>query len=240
MVRHMYNRAKRCRIKAHPMKPTVITRLLGTALLLLSGACAALETNDIPGTQIAENRAYQTEIARLDATATHEQATHAAIFGAQATEAAEINGVNRQLLGTLQAIVTPTPVLIEDSSIEFSSLPSNVLGNTLVASTGTAQSIRGSDGCIDVRQSVFSSSEQIFATMVAYNLIGNTRVTAEWKYRGQAVFVEDWRAPRDLTQTCLWFSLDSSKTPLLPGEWAVTIYTDGFYATAMNFEIIGN
>lgn len=220
--------------------PVVLTRPLGIALLLLSSACAALETNDIPGTHIAQNSAYQTEIARLSATVVQEQATHAAISGAQATEAAEINGVNRQLLGTLQAIVTPTPVLVEDSSIEFSSLPANVQGNTIVASTGTARSIRGSDGCIDVRQSVFASNEQIFATMVAYNLIGNTRVTAEWKYRGQPVFVEDWRAPRDLSQTCVWFSLDSSKAPLLPGEWAVTIYTDGFYAAAMNFEIVGN
>lgn len=78
----------------------------------------------------------------------------------------------------------------------------------------------------------------IYATLVSYNLMGNTRMTAEWKYRGTPVYAEDWRAPSDALQACIWFTLTPDKTPFEPGEWAVTIYSDGFLAVdAMEFSL---
>lgn len=111
--------------------------------------CATLQQTDFPATQVAENVAYATEIAALGAVMQGEEATHVAQIAQVATEAAVVGGVNAQLLGTLQAVVTPTRVLVQDSSLDLASLPSDVSGGILFAGTGLAYGVRPNDGCID-------------------------------------------------------------------------------------------
>jgi hypothetical protein len=221
----------------------MLTRFVAYAALAacLMG-CAALQQTDTPATHVAENNAYATEMASLNDAILREQATHDAQVALAATEAAVVSGVNGQLLGTLQAVVTPTRVLVEDSSIDLASLPSNVSSGILFGGTGLANGIRDADGCIDGSpQTVFSpDTPVIYATLVSYNLMGNTRMTAQWKYRGTTMFEEDWRAQNDAAQACIWFELTPDKAAFTPGEWTVTIWSDGFLAVdAMEFRIGG-
>src|SRR5690606_3624306 len=81
----------------------------GIALTVALSACAALNRADTPATLIAENAAYATEIVALDAAATQETSDSSLRAAELATSAAHTNGVNAQLVGTLQVVVTPTP-----------------------------------------------------------------------------------------------------------------------------------
>jgi hypothetical protein len=212
------------------------------ALAVCLMGCAALQQTDLPATHVAENNAYATEMAGLNVAMQGEQATHDAQIALAATEAAVVSGVNGQLLGTLQAVVTPTRVLVQDASLDLASLPSNVSGSILFGGTGLAYGIRDADGCIDGSpETVFSpSTPAIYATLVSYNLMGNTRMTASWKYRGTTIYEEDWRARDDATQACIWFKLTPDKAAFTPGDWTVTIWSDGFLAVdAMEFTISG-
>jgi hypothetical protein len=209
------------------------------ALTLILSACRAFEQVDIPGTQVSENTAYQTEIAALAVTAVQEQATTAAEVAAAATESAALFGVNRQLVGTLQAVVTPTLVLIEDDSIELASLPSSVQGITLYAATGMTDAV-DSSGCITVRRLEFSPGQRMYATIVLYNIAAGTNMTIEWSRDGELVYSDGWTAPENSSYQCLWFSLDSSRARIDPGRWRVLVYADGFPAiNPLDFTVTG-
>lgn len=209
-------------------------------LMLLLGACAALNPDDIPGTQMAENALNSTQIAALSVTAAAEQATHIAEVDALVTEAALVNGVNNQLLGTLQAVITPTPVLVQDDSVELGSLPENVQGSRLYVGTGVTDAI-DEDGCITVRRTSFDPGVQrIYATLVIYNITVDTVIAIEW-YRGDTlVFSDSWVSTEDNSLLCLWFDIDPSRVEFLPGEWRAIAYADNFPAiNAMVFTING-
>jgi exosortase/archaeosortase len=199
-------------------------------LSLLLSACAAFERTDIPGTQIAENIIYGTEVSSLGLTAIAEQATHIAEIDVLMTEVAVVNGVNTQLLGTLQAIITPTPVLIEDDSVELASLPSSVQGSRLYVGTGVTDAV-DSNGCITRRRISFDPGVQIiYATLVIYNLTVDTVIAVEW-YRGDSlIFSDSWVSTENNPLLCLWFELNPGRVQLLPGEWRVLAYADGFPA----------
>lgn len=208
------------------LRPFTHILLLITLMLLLS-ACAAFERADIPGTQVAENTAYQTEIAALAVTAVQEQATTAAEVAAAATESAALFGVNRQLVGTLQAVVTPTLVLTEDDSVELGSLPSNVLANRLYVATGMTDAVDAS-GCITVRRLEFTPNQRMYATLVIYNITAGTNMTIEWSREDELVYSDSWTAPDNSAYQCFWFSLDSGRARIDPGRWRVIVYADGF------------
>ena len=197
-------------------------------LMLILSACSALERTDIPGTQIAENIGFSTEVAALSQTAVGEQATHSAETDALINEAALVNAVNNQLLGTLQAVVTPTMVLIQDDSVELASLPSNVRGSRLYVGTGIT-GIIDNDGCITARTISFDPGiPRIYATMVVYNITAETTMTVEWFRGDELAFSDSWQATQDDAKICVWFDLDPNRVQLLPGEWVVRAYVDGF------------
>lgn len=221
------------------MKPLLKYALIGLSCILLS-ACAALERTDIPGTQIAENSAFSTEVVALAQTAIGEQATHSAQTDALITEAAVVNGVNNQLLGTLQAIVTPTVVLVQDDSVELGSLPDNVQGSRLYVGTGVTESV-DSNGCITTRRTSFDPGiQQIYATLVLYNTIAQTTITVEWYRDEELVYSDSWSTTQDSTQICVWFDITPSSVQLLPGQWRVMAYNAGLpIINAMTFTING-
>jgi len=224
---------------SHQMKIVLKCALFWLCVGLLT-ACGAFERTDIPGTQIAENIALSTEVVAIHQTAVGEQATHTAQTEALINEAALVNGVNSQLLGTLQAVVTPTVVLIQDNSIEFSSLPESVQGNRLYVGTGVSDSVDG-NGCITTQRLSFDPGVQrIYATLVLYNVTVNTNITINWFRNGELVFSDSWVATQDASQMCLWFDIDPSRVQFLSGEWRVIANADGSPAIdAMGFTING-
>lgn len=217
---------------------SLITICIALTITIGLGACAALERTDIAGTQIAENVAHETEVAAIAATALGEQATHIAQVNALVTEAALVNAVNAQLLGTLEAIITPTPVLIQDDSVELASLPSSVQGSRLYVGTGVTDAVDNT-GCITQRRISFNNGVQrIYATLVIYNLTVDTVVSIEWYREQELVFSESWVAPNNESLLCLWFDITTAEAQLLPGEWRAMAYADGFPAiNPMNFFI---
>lgn len=214
--------------------PLMILVILGLT------ACGALQREDIGGTQIAENIAYSTEIVAIDGTSVSEQATHIADVEMFMTEAARVNSVNRQLLGTLEAIITPTPVLVEDSSVEFSSLPSDSQGARLYLGTGMTDAV-DENGCVTTPRTNFDPGVQrIYATMIIYNLTVDTVMGIEWYWENQLIFSDSWVSDIDSPLHCLWFELDPARVDLVSGEWRALGYADNFPAiNAMPFVING-
>lgn len=219
-----------------PLRPA----LLGLLLLLTS--CAALEQADVPGTLAAQNAAYGTEIAALDAAATQEIGDSQTQITELVNGAAHINGVNAQLISTLQMVVTPTPPL-EGSAFDPSS-PSdpNDVGQRLFVNSGVSTSIRSSDGCVvDPREQFSPFVSELYATIVAFNLTAGTLFRVEWWWTTTQtmMFSDSWTAPQDYAELCVWFYVTQDDVVFQPGTWQARFFIDEAQMTSpQRFEIV--
>src|SRR5690606_3257607 len=122
-------------------------KLLQIAALSLAAAavlpaCAALNQADVPATVAAQNAALATEIVMLDEMAATESVDSAARAAELATQAALVNGINAQLVGTLQVVVTPTPPLQADSFDPMAPSGPGEVGQRLYVNSGVSTEVR--------------------------------------------------------------------------------------------------
>lgn len=210
--------------------------------MLVLPACAALNQADTPATISAQNAAFGTEIAQLDAQATSENAEARARAEALATSAAFTGGVNIQLVGTLSTVVTATPAL-ESSAFEQSALdnPDHV-GQRLFENMGMSTQIDRNGCAVDVRDMFSPFEPRLYATWVAYNLTAGTLFRVEWVYtiNQQTMFSDSWTAPRDYDEVCFWFYITPEDVTLVAGTWQARLFVDEVQMTApLRFTITG-
>lgn len=209
-------------------------------LLISLTSCAALNQADTPATLVAQSEAYGTEVALLDAAATQENADSTVRVAKLATDAAQINGVNAQLVGTLQVVVTPTPQL-EGSAFDPST-PFAPGGQRLYVNTGVSTAVRSSDGCVVNPREQFSPFEpRLYATFIAYNLQPGTVFRLEWWWTTtqRLKFSDSWTSDGQYDELCIWFYITQDDVTLDPGTWQARMFVDEVQMTSpQSFEIV--
>lgn len=223
-----------------------INRLRHQVLMLAAiaalPACAALNQADMPATVAAQNAALATEIVTLDETAASESIDSAARAAELATQAARINGINAQLVGTLQVVVTPTPQLQADAFDPLTPSAPGEVGQRLYVNSGISTEVRSSDGCVvDPREQFNPLVPRLYATFVAFNLTAGTLFRVEWWWttNQQMMFSDSWTADQDYEELCVWFYVTQDDVTFEPGTWQARLFVDEVQMTSpQRFEIV--
>lgn len=224
-----------------PFKPLPYFILAFAAMIVLP-ACDALNQADIPATVVAQNAALATEIVILDEMAAAESSESSARAAELATSAAQINGVNAQLVGTLQVVVTPTPPLQADAFDPMTPSAPGEVGQRLYVNSGVSTDVRSSDGCVvDPREQFSPFVSRLYATFVAFNLTAGTLFRVEWWWttNQQMMFADSWTADRDYSELCVWFYVTQDDVTFQPGSWQARLFVDDVQMTSpQRFEIV--
>lgn len=183
--------------------------------------------------------AYGTEVART--------------VQAAETSAANLTGINRQLVVTLRAVVPPTQQVIarvgevtpgyneplpgqEPLAILAATPPAGGSVDVMTSGTSnqftqitTAAMVQDADGCAVGPQTSFSTTtSRIYATTRVFNIVGGTSVFVEWRYNGQLVATSTtYTVPQNDPDFCLWFYLEPADAPFVAGSWNVQFYANG-------------
>lgn len=212
-----------------------------TALVMLP-ACGALNQADIPATVAAQNVAFATEIVMLDEMSAAENDAAAARIAELATSAAAVNGINAQLVSTLQVVVTPTIQLQADAFDPLTPPAPGEVGQRLYVNSGVSTEVRSSDGCVVNPQSQFSPLvSRIYATFVAFNLTPDTLFRVEWWWTTtqQMMFSDSWTSSQNYNELCLWFYITQEDVRFEPGSWQARLFVDEVQMTSpQRFEIV--
>ncbi|MBI5666596.1 MAG: hypothetical protein HZC41_01190 [Chloroflexi bacterium] len=203
-------------------------------LLLVLGACQALQRPDMPATLQAEAGAYVAEATAIAQTVQAQQERLAATVDAAGTRVAETNSINQQLLATARVLVPPTPGRTVGSAPEVAGSPmpemmsADGAGTPAFINTGVTGSIRESDGCANGLQTQFTAdADRIYVTTRATSIRAGTVMSVEWRYEGQVVYSDTWTVNQDATDFCLWYFITPEDVPFQAGNWSVELAADG-------------
>lgn len=223
------------------IKPLRVLALTLAAITSLP-ACEALNQADIPATIAAQNIALATEIVMLDEMSAAESIDSSARAAELATAAAQVNGINAQLVSTLQVVVTPTPQLQADSFDPMSPSEPGDVGQRLYVNSGISTEVRSSDGCVvDPRDQFNPLVPRLYATFVAFNLTAGTLFRLEWWWTTtqQLMFSDSWTADQNYNELCVWFYVTQDDVNFVPGTWQARLFVDEVQMTSpQRFEIV--
>ena len=212
------------------------------AAVMALPACDALNQADIPATIAAQNVALATEMVMLDEMSAAESLDSSARAAELATAAAQVNGINAQLVGTLQVVVTPTPQLQADAFDPLTPSAPGEVGQRLYVNSGLSTEVRSSDGCvIDPREQFNPFVPRLYATFVAFNLTAGTLFRVEWWWTTtqQLMFSDSWTADQNYDELCVWFYVTQDDVTFEPGTWQARLFVDEVQMTSpQRFEIV--
>jgi hypothetical protein len=199
-------------------------------LLCLLCSCQAFNRVDTYGTAQAQNFAFETEVAEMTQVSQAQEAAAVATVEAGETTVALINGVNQQLVATLQRQVTPTPqIQIEGVQPLDPALQAQYEGKRLFVKTGTSSEVNQADGCIINPQVFFTEdATRIYGTLKVYNVEAGVLMRAEWKREGTPVWEDVWTVDANYAEICIWFYIEPAYVEFTPGAWSVEMFADGF------------
>ena len=205
-----------------PLRASILVLALSLA------ACQTFTASQAPATLQAERESLLAEVSTLNAVATADAASVQMTASAAQTAAAEINSINQQLLATARAAILPTLPRVVGNAPEVTDLGTPSAFTLEFLNTGTAASVRASDGCADSLQNQFpQNTTRIYVTTRAVNIAAGTVMGVEWRYEGQVVLQETWTVPQDSADFCLWFYIEPSDVPFRPGRWSVRLTANG-------------
>lgn len=221
---------------------------------LATAACETLTGSGLSRPTIEAELTALVDEATLIATAGVAYSTQIArTVQAAETTTANLQGVNRQLVVTLRALIPPTQQLVTMSGavtpgyneplpgqtpVALGTAVSTPQASTVDSATGTvnqfteittAAAIQSSDGCAVSPQTTFSTtSGRIYATARVLNITAGTRVFVEWRYNGQAVATSvTYTVPQNDPNFCLWFYLEPVDAPFQAGSWSAQFFING-------------
>ncbi len=214
-------------------------------IVILMSACQPAD--DVAQTLQAGNDLLVAEAEAMAESAMLNRTAVMATLDASSTELAQVGSVNVQLYETLAVGSTATPVLNvvqlvgDGNSMDMMGATSQFdRANRLLVRSGVSSSISEADGCVVNPTITFSSDvPRLYATMRVFNVEAGVPIRAEWSYEDELRIVDEWIADRFSDDRCLWFVLESTRTPFTPGNWSVMMYMDGFFIDApMPFAIV--
>lgn len=194
---------------------------------VLSG-CAAFNAQDARITLDAERVSFATEIAALGTQDVMARtAVISTVTAADATLAA-MNGINQQLVSTLQRVVTPTPQLDTVQQID-STMAAQFEGRRLFVKTGMSATVDAASGCVTGPALTFTTdTPRIYATAQSFNIEAGTPLLSRWFYENELVYEYDFVTQRGYDEWCFWFDITPDLVEFRPGSWSVRLYADGF------------
>lgn len=226
--------------------------ILPTLLSLFACAlvgCQALTPQDERAPLQTQGASFQSEVAQLQTSSAQEMANAQATFELARTDIAVDNAINQQLLSTLGIRITPTPRLTTDNgpddigmivtpgagaAISSPGLDTSTGANAGSPSpadtgsaflvTGTAATVRESDGCVETTTSTFSiDAPRVYATFVANNLQAGTALRVDWTQNGETMYFSDWTPDQNYPQICVWFYITNADVAFIPGAWSARV-----------------
>jgi len=190
--------------------------------------CAAFNAGDARGTLEAERVGFATEIAALATQDTVERTQSAQEVMSGDATLAVINGVNQQLVSTLQRVITPTPPLESAQQISGTQA-AQFEGRRLFVKTGVSAQVNPQDGCVEGAALTFGvDTPRIYATARAFNIESGTPLMARWFYENALVYEFSFTTERGYDDWCFWFDITPDLVEFKAGSWAVRLYADGF------------
>jgi hypothetical protein len=225
----------------------ILQTALGVFATALVG-CQALTPQDDRVPLQTQGASFQSEVAMLQTSSAQEMANAQATFDIARTEIAVDNAVNQQLLSTLSIRITPTPRLTTDNMPDDMGLmvtpgagasvsnagddistgatagsPAPDAGSAFLV-TGTASSVRESDGCVETTANSFSiDAPRVYATFVANNLQAGTALRVDWTQNGETMYFSDWTPDQNYPQICVWFFITNADVAFVPGSWSARV-----------------
>ncbi len=245
-------------------------RFLLTSLLSIFASwlvsCQALAPQDERAPLQTQGASYQAEVAMLQTNSAAEMATAQSTFEFSRTDIAVDNAVNQQLLSTLSIRITPTPRLTTDNfpddmglmvtqgagadtgnAASFDTSTSLGTSGTPVVDTssaflvtGTASSVRESDGCVETTTNSFSiDAPRVYATFVANNLQAGTALRVDWMTNGQTMYFSDWTPDQNYPQICVWFFITNADVAFTAGAWTARVLSNDQVVGEIPFTFAG-
>lgn len=202
--------------------------IIGLMSVLFISGCAAFNAQDERVTLEAERIGFATEIAALATQDVVERTESAQLAAESDATLAVMNGINQQLVATLQRVITPTPPL--DSVQQISGTQAAQFeGRRLFVKTGVSEQVNPQDGCVEGAALTFSvDSPRIYATARAFNIESGTPLMARWFYENELAYEFSFTTERGYDDWCFWFDITPDLVEFKAGSWAVRLYADGF------------
>jgi hypothetical protein len=195
--------------------------LFCVVIAVVLGGCQVLNAPNVPATLGAQNTAYAVEATSIPESLQATAVALARTAVAAQTDVADITSINRQLIATMAVVVPSTAVPQVAGAPNTGGTEGSTTDNSLVDLGVTARK-RDSDGCADGTQSQFAiDTPIIYATSRAASISSGAVVAVEWKYQGEVVGDGSYTVPKDETNFCIWFPLDSANIPFTAGSWSV-------------------
>jgi cellobiose-specific phosphotransferase system component IIB len=193
--------------------------------LPLCAGCEAFGRPNVPATFQAESRAYVAEATAIAQTAqVNEQSVNITAQAAE-TKIAEIQAVNLVLLATVRAGDPAQGVTVDTIATPIDLDPNR----RWFVKTGVSRRVSEADGCVVDPQINFSlDTQQIYATVRAFNIQSGTMMSVQWYYEGNEVWQDSWTVPQNSADLCIWFDIQPSYVEFKPGNWSVRLFADGF------------
>ena len=212
-------------------------------ILIVASACQTVAGTDNLPTLSYNMTAFATEAVSLQQTLQADQTQVLATVEAGETHVAEVSAVNSILLATAQVGETPVievrPVVIEPSTSNFADNMDEMEfteGEMRIVGVATAPNVRNSDGCPDRQQFFFQpTASRVYLTAQAFNLSAGTQLAVNWDFDEELVYRSLWTVPNDMPAECIWFYIEPTDAPFLPGDWMATLYVDGTLVNAIAF-----
>ncbi|MGQ9909021.1 MAG: hypothetical protein ACUVS2_09330 [Candidatus Flexifilum sp.] len=231
----------------------VVRAVLLLGLCLTAAACQTLTGSGLSRPTVeAELTALADEATAIATSGIANGTQIARTVQAAETSAANLQGINRQLVVTLRALIPPTqqivtlsgavtpgyneplpgqtPVAVGPTAPTPPTLPAEVApgGANQFTQITTAAAINASDGCAASPQTTFSTTaSRIYATARVLNITAGTRVFVEWRYNGQTVATSvTYTVPQNDPDFCLWFYLEPTDVPFQAGTWSAQFFVN--------------
>ena len=89
-----------------------------------------------------------------------------------------------------------------------------------------ASGVDASDCALDASPVFTPLSEAIYVVAKAFNIRAGSAISSRWYRRGTEVAYFSFDAANDIDGNCIWFFIDQTDTPFVPGGWRVEILVD--------------
>ncbi len=101
-----------------------------------------------------------------------------------------------------------------------------------------ASGVDDSDCASDANPRFTPQSEAIYIVANAHNVAAGANISSRWYRRGTEVAYFSFQAENNINGNCIWFFIDQTDTPFVPGAWSVEIRVDNIsIATPVSFQI---
>lgn len=232
-------------------RPMSVALLFIVALLVTGCGSLGLDAPDAQATLQAEVTALALEATRIPGELSALSTQVAATAAAAETYVARMDGINRQMVATLRAVMPPTAQVIQGrdgavlpggaGSVDSMDVQGTPAAGGIVTFTAfqTASAVNGADGCAQTPASLFGVNDAIiYATARALNMRAGTEMSVEWSFGGQVVYTFSFVVDVDDPDYCLWFSITPEDVAFTPGDWTVSMLANGApIASAISFRI---